>query len=174
MLACCAGAACSRAQGTGADGGSGEVGETGAAAPPATARASSSAVPATGRATAAWRGTYKSVAAAPEWKAHVKGPESTAGLGEGTLTLSVDAGGRVSGAIDGPLGPATIDGLAADRALTATIARKDPSDRGFTGTLSGTIEDAKATGTMNVTLGEASVVRTVTFSLSPAETGTAR
>jgi hypothetical protein len=94
--------------------------------------------------------------------------ESAAGIGEGTIALTVDpVNGRVFGTLEGPLGPATVDGFAADRKLTASIARKDPTDQGFTGTLIGSLGGDRAGGTMNVSLAEASAIRTATFDLSP-------
>ena len=51
--------------------------------------------------------------------------------------------------------------------VTATIARTDPSDRGFTGTLVGLIGADHVDGTMNVSLAEADAIRTATFALSP-------
>jgi hypothetical protein len=94
--------------------------------------------------------------------------ESDAGLGEGTIALSVDAAtGRVQGTVDGALGPATIDGVAADRKIAATVSRADPSDHGFTGTLQGTLGDATVQGTMNLTQADVTAVRSATFALSP-------
>jgi hypothetical protein len=120
-----------------------------------------------------WRGSYKSASAElyipPEWKnVHWNVKETPAGLGEGTMTLSVDpAGGRALGSLDGPLGPAIIDGLVSEGRLTASIARSDPADHGFTGTLVGSMGRDHSEGTMNVSLAEASALRSATFALSP-------
>jgi hypothetical protein len=119
-----------------------------------------------------WHGSYKSTSGElyipPDWKSvHWNVKESSAGIGEGAMTLSVDpAGGRVLGSLDGPLGPALIDGLASDGRLTATVARKDPSDRGFTGTLFGSISGEHAEGTMSLAQAEVDAVRKATFALS--------
>ncbi len=170
-------AACGKSQESGAS-----VGSAGAAsvtASAATPTASSSATttapaPAASGAAALWRGTYKSAAAtmtvAPAWKkGHWSGPASNAGLGEGTVAIDVDpTTHRVTGTLDGPLGPATIDGVADEGKLTASIARKDPSDRGFTGTLVATVTADHVEGTMNVAPGQAGELRTATFTLSPA------
>jgi hypothetical protein len=121
-----------------------------------------------------WRGTYRSVASTlyvpPDWKGvRWKVPDTSAGIGDGTLTLTIDpASGRVQGAMTGPLGPATIDGLAAEGSFAAKIAREDPADRGFAGTLVGTMGGGRADGTMNVSLGEASAIRAATFVLTPS------
>ena len=105
----------------------------------------------------------------PDWKkVHWSDTQTTAGIGDGTMALTVDgASGHVSGTVDGPLGPATLDGLVADGNLAATLRRKDPTDQGFTGTVLGSITGDHGDGTMNVSLGLASALRTATFHLSP-------
>jgi hypothetical protein len=136
--------------------------------PPGTA---SGARPA-GRATA-WRGAYRSEPGSlyipPEWKdVHWKVKDSTAGIGEGAMSLQVDPlSGRVLGTLDGPLGPATIDGYASNGKLTAKVGRQDPADQGFAGIIVAALADGGVEGTMNVSLAEASAVRTATFALSP-------
>ena len=141
-------------------------------APPPTVAASSAASASAG-VTRSWRGTYKSEAATmtvvPDWKkVHWSDTQSTAGIGEGTLTLSVDgATGKVLGALEGPLGPASIEGMVTEGKLAATIRRKDPNDQGFTGTLLGVVAGDHAEGTMNVAVGLASTLRTATFTLAP-------
>ena len=104
-----------------------------------------------------------------KWKV----PENSAGVGDGTIALTVGADGRVTGTIEGVLGPAVVDGLAVDGRVTGAIARRDPSDHGFTGTLGGDIAGGHARGTMHLTLAEAGAVRTATFDLSPATGGAA-
>jgi hypothetical protein len=121
---------------------------------------------------ARWSGTYASASGSlyipPDWKGvRWSVPEVQAGIGEGPIDLTIDsATGRVTGAVDGPLGPATLDGFANDGGVTATIVRKDPSDRGFTGTLVGAVESGKLTGAMNVAAAEVSAVRKATFTLA--------
>jgi hypothetical protein len=119
-----------------------------------------------------WHGTYKSTAGdvyvPPDWKnVHWTVKESTAGIGEGAIAFTVDgATGRAVGTLEGPLGPATIEGFVANGKLTATIARKDSTDQGFTGTLVGVLGE-RCEGTMNLSPAEANAVRTVTFALAP-------
>ena len=123
-----------------------------------------------------WRGTYKSatgtlyVPQEAAWKGvRWSATDSTSGVGEGTLTLTVEGGtGRVAGVVDGPLGPAIVNGLALLGKLTAAITRKDPTDKGFTGTLVATVAGDKTTGMLNVSPGEGGSVRSASFSLSPA------
>jgi hypothetical protein len=131
------------------------------ASPPATA----------GSAPASWRGTYKSVASTlyipPELKVSWKPSETTSGIGDGTLSMTVDPDtGRVRGELGGPLGPASLAGFAAGGKLTATITRKDPTDRGFAGTMVGTLGPDQGEGTMNVSLAEGGAIRSATFVLS--------
>jgi hypothetical protein len=136
--------------------------------PQPSARPSDAAAP-----TTTFRGTYKSEAATlyiptePDWRGvrwTVK--DSPLGIGDGPMALTIDAAtGRVRGAVDGPLGPASIDGFARQGTLTATVARKDPSDHGFAGTLTAAVENGHADGTMSVSLAEASAIRHASFTL---------
>lgn len=147
----------------------------GNASPSAAAPAASVALQAAGAARA-WRGSYKSVAAAltlpkgVSWRV----PETPAGVGDGTIALTVEGDGRIHGTVEGPIGPATVNGRVADRHVTARVLRSDPADMGFTGTLVGDVADPATsrpgvmTGTMNVALGEVAAVRTATFVASPA------
>ena len=83
------------------------------------------------------------------------------------MVLSIDSSnGRVLGSLEGPLGPAMIDGLVWDGKVTATVTRKEPGDKGFIGTLVGSINGDHAQGTMSLSLAEASAVRQATFALS--------
>ena len=84
------------------------------------------------------------------------------------MTLDIDgATGRVLGTVEGPLGPAIVDGVVLDGKLTATILRKAPSDHGFSGTLLGSVARDTAEGSMNLSSAEASAIRSATFALSP-------
>jgi hypothetical protein len=135
--------------------------------PPSSASSSAEAP-----ATITWHGTYKSVASSvtipPSLKAGSwTNADTQAALGDGTLTLAVEPrSGRVSGSLEGPLGPASVTGFSADGKLTATIRRIDPSDEGFTGTLEAEVKDAKLEGTMNGALARANAVRTASFTMA--------
>jgi hypothetical protein len=123
-------------------------------------------------ATARWRGKYSSSAGAlyipPDWKdVHWKVKETSAGIGEGAIAIQVDPlSGRVTGTLEGPLGPATIDGLGSDGGLSASIARMNPADEGFTGTIVASIANDRVEGTMHVSLADANAIRTATFTMS--------
>lgn len=81
-------------------------------------------------------------------------------LGEGTLTLTVDPSGRVSGTSAGaPLGDAILDGRLEGDALAATVRRKDPADLGLTGTLSARLAGDELEGTMTLADAKAAAVR---------------
>lgn len=122
---------------------------------------------------AEWHGSYDSVAGTLYIAPQLKGvkwvvPDTDAGLGTGAITLSVERStGRIRGEVEGPLGPALIDGYAEGPTMSATMARKDPTDRGFTGTLEAQQDDAGVSGTLHVALAEVSAVRTATFHLTP-------
>src|SRR5579863_5095440 len=91
-------------------------------------------------ASASWRGSYRSAPATlyipADWKSvHWNVAESSWGLGDGTIRLTGDSAGRIQGVIEGPLGPAVVDGFVADGGLTATVRPAHFEDRGFAGTL---------------------------------------
>jgi hypothetical protein len=121
-------------------------------------------------------GKYKSAASgmyiphdAPngkDWK-EVKwqGDQSPAGIGEGNLSLKVDKD-VVTGELEGPLGPAIVNGNVHDGQLTGTIRRKDATDGGFTGTLVGKVTGTGIEGTMKLSRAEANVIREAQFSLA--------
>lgn len=147
--------------------------------PSATVASSASAAPSASTASSAaaeggaWAGTYKSgpgTVTLPVGKAYEgatwANDDGGVGVGEGALTINVDPSGVVSGSGEGALGAFLLDGVVKDGQLSATVARKDPSDRGLTGTLLGKVTGDKIDGTMNLSLPEASGVRKATFSLA--------
>ncbi len=173
VLAAVVGRACDRSGG----GGLPSTREAPSSAPVASKAVSASPAPTASAAASAgsrWTGTYKSAAGTlyipPDWKSvRWSGADTQAGIGEGTMALDVDpATGRVAGTLEGPLGPASVDGVVSGGKLTASILRKDPSDRGFAGTLVGSVEPDRAAGTMNLSSAEANAIRAATFALGPA------
>ena len=142
-------------------------------ASPSAAQSATKGTPAVAASSAEWHGSYDSVAGSLYIAPQLKGvkwvvPDTDAGLGTGAITLSVERStGRIRGAVEGPLGPAVIDGYADGATMSATMARKDPTDRGFTGTLEAQQDDAGVSGTLHVALAEVSAVRTATFHLTP-------
>jgi hypothetical protein len=168
-------AACSKASDSGGAPPAASASATSAASavPAAPSAVLSATQPAGGATALAWRGSYKSAAATltvvPAYKKQPwSDTKSTEGIGDGALTLAIE-GGRVSGSVEGPLGPATVDGVLADGKVSASVRRKDPTDHGFTGILVGDVAADHIDGTMSVSLGQASVLRTATFTLKPAD-----
>jgi hypothetical protein len=143
-------------------------------APTGSAPTDSGADVATAGMRSSWSGTYVSGAAElyipPDWKGvRWKVPDSSAGLGEGALRLTIDSKtGLVTGSIDGPLGPAAIAGVSGDGGVSGNVVRQDPSDRGFSGTLVGAVAGDALTGTLNVSAADANAVRKATFALKPS------
>jgi hypothetical protein len=138
----------------------------------ASAPAPSASAPST-TAASAWTGTYKSAGASlyvPTQKpfdiVKWRGDDAGGGVGDGSLDLTVDATGQVSGTGTGALGAVLVSGMYADGELTASLARKDPADGGFTGTAVGKLAGDKIEGTIHLSLPNATSLRTATFTLS--------
>lgn len=81
-------------------------------------------------------------------------------LGEGTISLTIAADGRVTGVSEGgPLGAALLDGFFDGTNLSAVIRRKDPTDDGLTGTLAGVVKGGSLEGGLKLAESNAAVVR---------------
>ena len=153
-------------------------GETGPApSPTASSTDGGDAAGATAGATtggaAAFKGKYTVAAGtmyvpeAKDWASVKWKNEDTKLLGEGELSLAIDAAGRVTGSSEGgPLGAAVIEGRSDGQTLAATVRRKDSSDDGLTGTLLATVAGDKIDGTMKLSEFTAAVVRTASFSVT--------
>jgi hypothetical protein len=122
------------------------------------------------QAIARWSGTYTCEPASiyvpdgKEWSGvKWRGDDAGDGIGQGTLTLRIDpASRRVEGTLDGVIGEAIVEGRFEDGALAASVERKAASDRGFTGTLIGTVPADKPetmSGTMRLSLGDGRLIR---------------
>jgi hypothetical protein len=140
----------------------------GPAASTSGAPASSASGGATASAQRAWHGAYKSIAApsAVQPRTHPVDPDPSAGVGAGNIALNA-TGDRVTGSLDGVLGPAVIDGTITGDRLSAAVLRKDASDRGFAGTFVATLSGAEVDGAMTLSSGQAASIRTATFTLVP-------
>lgn len=87
-------------------------------------------------------------------------------VGEGKLSLEVDANGRVSGTLDaGPAAPAVIDGSLVNGEIRGVVRRKDPADEGLTGTFVGTLSGDEVSGTIALAESNAAIVREGKLSL---------
>jgi hypothetical protein len=122
-------------------------------------------------AASSWRGSYVSQPGSlyvpVDWKnVRWSVPDSSSGLGEGTIRLTLEAAGRIHGVVDGPLGPAVLAGFADDGGVTAAVRREHPEDRGFEGVLVGAVRGARVEGTMRVSPAQADAIRVATFVLT--------
>ncbi|MGH7437503.1 MAG: hypothetical protein ACRENE_17645 [Polyangiaceae bacterium] len=120
-----------------------------------------------------WKGMYASAAGSvslpDDLKVHWKPADTSSGLGEGPVSLTVDpALGVVRGTLGGPLGPARINGSLSDGGVSATIVRNDPNDHGYVGVLLAHMTPDHIDGNLDVSPGTAGAVRTATFTLSAA------
>jgi hypothetical protein len=128
---------------------------------------------------ATWTGKYTSALGSlyvfdgGEWAGVTwRGDEAGVGLGEGTLTLTVDPTTHgVHGTADGAIGDVVVVGSTAEDTLTASVLRKDPLDRGLTGTLVAKTSGDAMTGSMKLSVANARVIREVTFTLTNARGG---
>ena len=120
-----------------------------------------------------WKGTYTAERAGyylPDGGEYsgVKfhGDDAGDALGEGTLSLKVDADGIVTGEGAGALGAVLIRGVLRGDDLTFTVSRKDPADLGVTGTGIGTVTGDAAEGTLHLSAYRAQIIREAKFKLS--------
>jgi hypothetical protein len=123
-----------------------------------------------------WTGTYRSAAGAihvpdgGEWSGFKwRGDDAGDGVGDGTMTLTVDGTTqRVEGTAAGAIGEVLLTGAAQGGQVTASVRRKDPADRGLTGTLVATQTADKVDGTMRLSFGDAHILREASFTLAKA------
>lgn len=117
-----------------------------------------------------WSGSYEAVqqpaekmpGAVREWAKD----DGTAASGKGTLRLTVDDSGQVSGTSEGPLGALAITGVADEDALRLSLAPSGTTDlRAFRGTLVAKSEGDAARGTLKAASGDGHVLRTATAEL---------
>jgi hypothetical protein len=119
-----------------------------------------------------WKGTYKTAPGtltvpADLAKTHWSSSDTTTGVGDGTMQLTVDrATHRVSGALDGAVGAAVVEGQLGDGQLSGAVRRKDPTDKGLVGTLLAAVSPDKVTGTLTLATGDGATLRTGTFTLT--------
>lgn len=161
---------------------SGGAGGAGSAAAPVASASSSGEVPEGGppktgaSALETWSGKYASepgslyVVDGGAW-AEVKwrGDEAGVGLGDGNLTLLVNRQTHeVRGNADGAIGGVVLVGSIADETITASVLRREPLDRGFTGTAVAKVSAGAITGSMRLSVANARVIREVKFTLAPS------
>lgn len=98
-----------------------------------------------------------------------RGEDAGVALGEGNIVLTVDPSGGVTGTLEGPLGPATLSGVADDAGVTFHVAPSDPkADLALSGTGNGTVSPSELKGSMQLSSWRANILREATFT---AKTG---
>lgn len=154
-------------------------GESNQAAPVASGSASASAVASASAAPVVpkdFAGTYTATAGtlyvpdAEAWKGFkFRGDDAGAlGEGEGAIAFTIDPdGGSLTGSLEGPLGPATLNGVARDGALSFNVAPREKTDMAFSGTGTGTLDGGTASGELHVSSWRANVLRDATFQATP-------
>lgn len=91
--------------------------------------------------------------------------DGTKMVGEGTMTLSVDESGRVTGSFEsGPAQGSVLDGTIADGNVAGTVRVKNPATDGLHGSLVGKLGGDTIEGTMTLSDHNASVLREAKFS----------
>lgn len=81
------------------------------------------------------------------------------GSGEGQLAIEVGPGGEVTGELRGPLGPASVHGIAEGERLLARIVPREEGESAFGGTVEGTLAGGELTFTIRASDGAAETVR---------------
>jgi len=93
-----------------------------------------------------------------------RGEDAGVALGEGKIQLTVDPSGSVTGTVEGPLGAATLTGVAADGGVTFHVAPNDPkADLAFSGTGTGEVSATAAKGSMQLSSWRANILREASF-----------
>jgi hypothetical protein len=120
-----------------------------------------------------WTGTYDShpgsiyVVDGGEWAGvRWRGDDASVGLGEGKLSLAMNrTSEEVRGTGEGPIGNVVLSGVVTGGAITLSVSRKDPLDRGLTGTAVAQVSGDKISGTMRLSQADARVIREATLHL---------
>jgi len=101
-----------------------------------------------------------------EWKGFkFRGDVDAGALGEGTLSFTVDAKtGDLSGKLEGPLGPATLSGVAQSGVVSFHVAPESAGDMSFKGTGTGTLDGGVVSGRIEASSWHANVLREASFS----------
>jgi hypothetical protein len=118
-----------------------------------------------------WSGEYNAEHASmyvpdgAEWSGvKFHGDDASTNLGAGTLKVSIDPTGRVSGEGEGALGPFEVSGLLDGNTFSARLSPQHPAD-GFTGVATGARTGEAIAGTMRLSYSNASIVREARFTL---------
>jgi len=79
------------------------------------------------------------------------------------------ASGDVRGTGDGALGEVVFSGVIAGHDIRMSVSRKDPLDRGLTGTSIAEVLDDEIRGAMSLSVADAHVIRQCTLTLRRAD-----
>ena len=88
-----------------------------------------------------------------------KSDDGKRGAGEGRITLTIESNGRATGIVEGPLGPATLEGSVEGKRVRAELVPDRDDADAFSGLFDGTLEGSGIVGTLRAADGSASVVR---------------
>jgi hypothetical protein len=120
----------------------------------------------------AWTGKYEAskhrielsakVGGLPEWAAD-DGPRGT---GAGTVELVPDASGATSGSMDGPLGPAALEGSFDGDTLAARFYPKNDDRTGFSGVMVARRDGERLVGSLDAATSDGHVARSAKVTLS--------
>jgi hypothetical protein len=96
-----------------------------------------------------------------------RGDDAGDGVGEGTLSFSVDpATGRLAGKGEGALGNVVLAGELEGAVVSFAIRRSSPFDGGYTGAATGRLAGDKLEGTMRLSRATADAIREGTFTVT--------
>jgi hypothetical protein len=101
----------------------------------------------------------------PEWAAASAEPPGRDG--QGTLTVTVNADGTVTGSATGSLGDQDVRGIFDGDSFTARLIPKAASATAYSGTLVARRTEARAEGTLSASTGDGRTVRAGKVTLSP-------
>ena len=137
----------------------------------ATVSASASSAPVVTSGPPTYAGTYTAergtlyVPDAEAWQGIGLRPDDAGATGEGAITIVIDPdAGIVTGTLDGPLGPATLNGVSQADSLSFQVAPKEKTDLAFRGTGTGSLDAGVVSGEIHLSSWRANVLRDATFS----------
>lgn len=121
-----------------------------------------------------WTGSYEAakhhidlstkIGGLPEWAAD----EGASGTGKGSVRLTPDATGAATGSVEGPLGPAALEGAFDGDVLAVRFYPKSADRSGFSGVLVARREGERLTGSLDAATSDGRVARTAKITLERA------
>jgi hypothetical protein len=121
-----------------------------------------------------WTGTYEAakhhidlpakIGGLPEWAAD----EGARGTGKGSVRLTPDSTGAATGSVEGPLGPAVLEGAFDGDVLALRFYPKNAERSGFSGVLIARRDGERLTGSLDAATTDGRVARTAQITLERA------